>query len=99
VRQGDGLSATLFNLALHKALKNLEHSNTILNTLTQICGYADDILVIARTLPALEALCDDLSREAGRVGLEISPNKTKYEIFSVPILKISEWSNHKRCNF
>jgi len=47
VRQGDGLSATLFNLVLHKALKNLEQSNTILNRLTQICGYADDILVIA----------------------------------------------------
>jgi len=35
VRQGDGLSATLFNLVLHKALKNLEQSNTILNRLTQ----------------------------------------------------------------
>jgi hypothetical protein len=82
VRQGDGLSATPFNLTLHKTLNNFEHSNTILNRLTQICGYADDIFVIARTFPALVALCDDLSREAGRVGLEISPNKTKYMIFS-----------------
>ena len=40
VRQGDGLSATLFNPILHKALKNLEQSNTIL---TQICEYADHI--------------------------------------------------------
>jgi hypothetical protein len=35
VRQGDGLSATLFSLVLHKALKNLGKSNTILNRLTQ----------------------------------------------------------------
>ena len=36
--------------------------NTILNRLTQICGYADDILVIARSLPALDVLCIELSR-------------------------------------
>jgi hypothetical protein len=53
VRQGDGLSATLFNIVLHKALENLEHSNTILNRRIEFCGYAYDILVIARTLPAL----------------------------------------------
>jgi hypothetical protein len=82
VRQGDGLSATLFILVLHKALKNLEQSNTILNRLTQICGYADDILVNARSLPALEALCVELSRQAGRVGLAVSPDKTKYMKFS-----------------
>jgi hypothetical protein len=51
----------------------------ILNRLTQICGYADDILVTARSLPALEALC----AEAGRVGLVASPDKTKYMRFSV----------------
>jgi hypothetical protein len=82
VRQEDGLSATLFNLALHKALKNLEQSNTILNRLTQISGYVDDILVITRSLPALEALCIELSREAGRVGLVVFPDKTKYMRFS-----------------
>jgi sorting nexin-29 len=82
VRQGESLSTTLFNLTLHKALKNLEQSNTILNRLTQICGYVDDILVIARSLPALEALCILLSREAGRVGLAVSSDKTKCMRFS-----------------
>jgi hypothetical protein len=56
--------------------------STILNRLTQICGYADDILVIARSLPALEVLCIELSREAGRVGMVLSPDKTKYMTFS-----------------
>jgi hypothetical protein len=51
-RQGDGLSATLFSLVLHKALKSLEQSNAILKRLKQICGYAGDILVIARSLPS-----------------------------------------------
>jgi hypothetical protein len=83
VRQGDGLSATLFNLVLHKALKNLKQGNTVLNRLTQICGYADDILVLARSSPALEALCVELRKETGRVGLVISPDKTKYMRFSV----------------
>jgi hypothetical protein len=60
----------------------MEKNNTILNRLTQICGYADDILVIARSLPALETLCIELSREAGRVGLVLSPDKTTYMRFS-----------------
>jgi sorting nexin-29 len=85
VRQGDGLSATLFNLVLHKALKNLQQNNTFLNTLTQICGYATDILVIAWSRSALEALCTELRREAGRVGLAVSPNKTKYVRFSASL--------------
>jgi len=60
----------------------MEKNNTILNRLTQICGYADDILVISRSLPALEVLCIELSREGGRVGLVVSPDKTKYMRFS-----------------
>jgi hypothetical protein len=75
VRQGDGFPATVFNLVLHKALKTLEQSNMILYRLTQICGYADNILVISRNLPVLE-------REAGRVDQVVSPEKTKYMSFS-----------------
>ena len=66
---------TLFNLILHKALKNLEQRNTILNRLTQICGYA-------RSLPVLEALCEEPRKETGRVGLVVSPDKTGYTRFS-----------------
>jgi hypothetical protein len=55
---------------------------TILNRLTQIYGYVDDILVIARSLPALEVLCIELSREAGRVGLVVSRDMTKCMKFS-----------------
>jgi hypothetical protein len=79
VRQGDGLSATLFNLILHTALKNLEQSNMILNRLTQICGYAD-ILVIARNLPPLEALCV----ESSRVGLVVGPTRPNILDFQHP---------------
>ena len=51
----------------------------IVNRLIQICVYADDILVIARSLPALKAQGAEISREAGRVGLVINPDKTKYK--------------------
>jgi hypothetical protein len=97
VRQGDVSSATLFNFVLHKSLKNLEKSNTILNRLTQICGYADDILVIARSLPALEALC--VKQRKRQSGPDSKPRQDQVcEIFSVPIPEISERGNHKWCN-
>jgi hypothetical protein len=72
----------IHSFEIYPSPKNLEKNNMILNRLTQICGYADDILVIARSLPALEVLCIELSREAGRVGLVVSPDKTKYMKFS-----------------
>ena len=43
-----------------------------ISELTHISGYADDILVTARSLPALEGLCVEISRETGRVGLVVN---------------------------
>jgi hypothetical protein len=63
-------------------LNNLQQNNTILNRRTQICGYADDTLITASSLSALGALCTELTRDAARVGLAVSPNKNKYMRFS-----------------
>ena len=46
-------------------------------------------MVIARSLPALEALCVELSREACRVGLVVGPDKTKYMRFSASLSRRS----------
>jgi len=46
-------------------------------------------LVIARNIPALEALCVELNREARGVGLVVSPDKTKYMRFSASQIRRS----------
>jgi sorting nexin-29 len=46
VRQGDSLSAVLFNLVLHKAIRHMEVKGTIVHKSKQVYGYADDIALI-----------------------------------------------------
>jgi len=53
VRQGDALSATLFNIALHEAVKDTINTGIIVNKSWQICAYADDLVMIARNEDAM----------------------------------------------
>jgi hypothetical protein len=62
VRQGDVLSATLFNLILHKAIQNIEVTGTIVNKSKQILGYADDIVLVGRNITALWELFIELEK-------------------------------------
>lgn len=82
VRQGDALSATLFNLALQTALQNITDNGTIIYKSKMICAYADDIVIITRNERELKETFGKLHTEAEKVGLQINVEKTKYLVMS-----------------
>jgi sorting nexin-29 len=48
VRQGDALSAALFNVALNMVLEGIVEKGNIVYKSKQICAYADDTVLVTR---------------------------------------------------
>jgi hypothetical protein len=78
VKQGDGLSATLFIIALHKVIKEMDQTGTVVNKLSQVCAHADDIVLITRTKQKLTQMYEHLEIEARKIGLLVNERKPKY---------------------
>ena len=55
---------------------------TVHLSIVSVINQLNDISVITTSLPVLEATCVEIIREAGRVGLVINTDKTKYMRFS-----------------
>jgi len=70
-------SATVSILALHYGVQKIDHRGTIFTKLSQICAYADDIVIVARTQKLTEEYLD-LEEETSKLGMEISESKTKF---------------------
>lgn len=80
VRQGDGLSATLFNFALEIVIRraHLNNTGTILHKSSQVLAYADDIDLIGRRKATVEEAFQSLEEASNTVGLQSNIDKTKY---------------------
>ena len=83
VKQGDILSPLLFNAALECALRKwkgkCEHHGIAMDhheRLTNI-RYADDLMLYARSLPALVEMIETLSWELHQIGLQLNAAKSK----------------------
>jgi len=77
VKQGDGLSTTIFNLILHYAIKDLYNGGNIMIRSYQIMTYAD-VTICARTMESLTDTFVKLEKRTKDLGLIVNVNKTKY---------------------
>jgi Reverse transcriptase (RNA-dependent DNA polymerase) len=80
LRQGDGISTMLFNIALEGIVRRsgVETSGTIFTKSTQMLGFADDIDIIGRNTRAVKDAYSKLEREANRIGLHVNEDKTNF---------------------
>ena len=74
MRQGDALSTTLFNIVLEKVIWNIEtnRNGTIFNRVRQYIAYADDVLILAWSVRAIEETVTQIKEAAVNTGLVIN---------------------------
>lgn len=82
VRQGDVLSAILFNLTLEKAMRNVDLRGNIIFRSRQAHAYADDIALVARNMETLMEMFQTVETEGQELGLKVNESKTKYMLMS-----------------
>jgi sorting nexin-29 len=85
VRQGDALSAALFNVALNMVLEGIVDKGNIVYKSKQIRAYADDNVLVTRNTPTLKELLSALKTESRKMGLRINEAKTIIIIISFKV--------------
>ena len=81
-KTGDGLSATVFIIALHKVIKKINQRGTIFTKLSKVCANAYDEPLTVRTKQKLIQIYQHSETEARRTGLLVNERKTKYTFMS-----------------
>jgi len=80
VKQGDGLSTTLFILAPHNAAQEIDQTGTIYTKSSQICAYADDVVIVTRSETRLRQVFRETEEKTQQMGSIVNEKKTKHMI-------------------
>ena len=83
-RQGGILSTIIFNFYINKAIEKVLNMNSgcflgLINV--SIIGYADDIIIMAPSLSALQTLLNTFVNEVNRLCIQINASKSVYILF------------------
>jgi hypothetical protein len=86
-KQGDPISPILFNAVVESFMRKLiikwdkkkfgARLGTLSTSSLTNLRFADDILLVGRTLPQIKSMIADVAEEAAKVGLELHSGKTK----------------------
>ena len=82
VKQGDGLSTSLFVLALHNAAQEIVQKGTIYTKSSQICAYTDDVVIVTRSETRLRQVYREIEENPQGMGLILNEKKAKFMMVS-----------------
>jgi len=89
IKQGNALSTIAFCTVMESLIGKLEIRGNLTTRLKQVSVYADDVVLVTRTKQALVNTLQKLKKEAGKYGLTINQNKTKY-------MRLSRTQTHRK---
>lgn len=73
VRQGDGLSSLLFNIAVEECPRRSSHREKV-----NLLVFADDEVIVTKNKEDLKEITKILMKEAAKMGLQVDESKTKF---------------------
>lgn len=90
-RQGDLIFTLTFNLVLHMVKKELRVEGAIVFKTKQACTYAEDIVLMARSLYSVREIFEAYEEKCQIIGIRINKDKTKYMYVNTGVEKIEQF--------
>jgi len=80
LRQGDGMSPILFNMALESVVREISNGEAWSLNRGLILAYADDIIITGNTRAEVQMNMKKLIKVSKNMGLVVNTEKTKYMV-------------------